>query len=186
VDAIVMAGGKGERMGGVEKPMVLLDGKPLLFYVVRALSGSGSIGRIFVAVSPRTPQTAGYVRGISDSKASVVMTPGSGYVEDTAYAARALGLREPFLAVSADLPLITPDIVDHIVSEYVRCGKEALSVWAEANGAPAPAGINVVHGAHMDRAQEEHVMAMSDAALVNANYRKDLTVCEQLLKARRR
>ncbi len=177
-----MAGGKGERMGGVEKPMALLEGKPLLAYVVRALLHS-SIGRVYVAVSPRTPMTAEYVHGCPDERVSAVMTPGSGYVEDTAYAARALGLSVPFLVVSADLPLITPDIIDRIVLEYSRCGKEALSVWTDGGSA---AGINVVHGAYMDRAQAEYVFTVSDPRLVNANYRKDLSVCEQLLKARRR
>jgi adenosylcobinamide-phosphate guanylyltransferase len=172
-------------MGGVEKPMALLDGKPLLAYVVRALLNS-RIRRVHVAVSPRTPITAEYVHGCPDGRVSAVMTPGSGYVEDTAYAARVLGLFEPFLVISADLPLITPDVIDRVISEYAECGKEALSVWAEAGGAAMAAGINVVHGAHMDRAQEEYVFVSSDPGLVNANYRKDLSVCEQLLKARRR
>jgi adenosylcobinamide-phosphate guanylyltransferase len=187
MDAVVMAGGKGERMGRVEKPMAMLEGKPLLAYVLKALLGSCSMGRVYVAVSPNVPLTVDYIRNCPSGKVSLVMTPGSGYIEDMAYAARALGLDEPFLVVSADLPLITPDIIDRVVSEYAKCGKEALSVRTEAGGAAMPAGINVVHGAHMDRAQEEYALALGDPALaVNVNYRKDLTVCEQLLKAVRR
>jgi adenosylcobinamide-phosphate guanylyltransferase len=110
------------------------------------------------------------------------MTPGSGYIEDTAFAARALGLDGPFMVVSADLPFITPDIIDRVVAEYEKCGREALSVRAWAGGAAAPAGINVVHGAHMDRAQEEYILVLSDPMLaVNVNYRKDLTLCAQLM-----
>jgi adenosylcobinamide-phosphate guanylyltransferase len=183
MDALVMAGGKGSRMGGVEKPVALLDGKPLVAYVILALLGSHTIGRIFVAVSPRVPLTAEYIKNIPESRVLHVMTPGQGYVEDTAYAVRALGLHEPFLAISADLPLITPDIIDRVVSEYLKCGKEALSV---RSGDGEAAGINVVHGAHMDRAQEEYSLALDDPALANANYRKDLTACEQLLKTMRR
>jgi adenosylcobinamide-phosphate guanylyltransferase len=185
MDAVVMAGGKGERMGG-EKPMVLLDGKPLLAYVVEALLGSSRIGRVYVAVSPKVPLTAEYIRSFPDRRVAPVATPGSGYVDDTAYAARALGLSEPFVVVSADLPLITPDVVDRVINEYIKCGKEALSVWVEEDGKATPAGINVVHGAHIDRAQEEYSLLLDSESLVNANYRKDLTYCEQLLKARRR
>jgi len=183
MDAVVMAGGKGERMGAGEKPMALLDGKPLLDYVLKALLSSHSIGRAYVAVSPIVPLTADHVRDYSDARVAVVMTPGLGYIEDTAYAVKALGLYEPFLVVSVDLPLITPDVIDRVISEYAKCGKEALSV---RTGATVPAGINVVHGAHMDRAQEEYALILSDPTLVNLNYQKDLTVCEQLLKARRR
>jgi adenosylcobinamide-phosphate guanylyltransferase len=183
MDAVVMAGGKGSRMGGVEKPLALLDGKPLLGYVLKALLGSRLIGRVYVAVSPNVPRTSDYARKYSGDRVATVMTPGQGYVEDTAYAVKALGLSEPLLVISADLPLITPVIIDLVVSEYVKCGKEALSV---RSGDGEAAGINVVHGAHMDRAQEEYTLALDDPALANANYRKDLTACEQLLKTMRR
>jgi adenosylcobinamide-phosphate guanylyltransferase len=196
MDALVMAGGKGSRMGGGEKPMVPLDGKPMLSYVLAALSGSSSIGRIFVTVSSNAPLTGEYVKGCPDKKVSLVMTPGSGYIEDTCYAVSALGLYEPFLIVSADLPLLTSDIIEQIVLAYEGCGKEALSARVTAEQASGhsdlilmdtalptiPAGINVVHGAHMDRAQDEHVFIVNDPQLaVNVNYRKDLTYCEQLL-----
>ncbi len=182
MDAVVMAGGKGERMGGGEKPMALLDGRPMLDYVLKAVLGSRSIGRAYVAVSPHAPLTSRYVREYPDDRVVAVMTPGQGYVEDTAYATEAIGLYEPFLVISSDLPLVTPDIIDMIVSEYAKCGKEALSVWA----AGAAAGINIVHGAHMGRAQEEYRLTLSGMTFINANNRKDLTVCEQLLKTRRR
>lgn len=194
MDALVMAGGKGIRMGGGEKPMMPLLGKPMISYVLDALYGSCSINKIHVAVSPDVPMTTEYVK--KDEKLSLVMTPGSGYIEDMGYALRALGLFEPVLVVAADLPLLRGDIIDLVVSMYKKCGKEALSVRVDAGiahdpgdlilldtGAPTiPAGINVVHGAHMDRAQDEHALIVKDPALaVNVNYRKDLTYCEHLL-----
>jgi len=196
MDALVMAGGKGERMGNVEKPMAKLGGKPLLAYVLKALLGSRSIGRAYVAVSPNVPLTIDYVKGCPGERVAMVMTPGSGYVEDMAYAVRMLGLYEPFLVISADLPFIRPDVIDVVASAYGQCGKEALSVRVDArqaygepamiltdSGAPTvSAGINVVHGARMDRAQEEHVLVLNDPMLtINVNYRKDLTLCTQLL-----
>jgi len=100
------------------------------------------------------------------------------------------------LIVAADLPLISPEVIDSVVVAYEKCGKEALSVRVEANAAPwhpdtvltdagsptMPAGINVVHAAHTDRPQEEHILIINDPALaMNINYRKDLTYCEHLL-----
>ncbi len=196
MDALVMAGGKGERMGGEEKPLQVLAGKPLIAYVLEALSGSRSVGRIFVAVSPNVPRTIELVAGYPDLKVSMIMTPGSGYIADMVGAIRALGLAEPMLVASADLPLITSGAIDRVVSAYATCGREALSVRVEAHmvqgdpelvltdtGIPTiPAGINVVHGAHLDRAQDEYALVLDDPMLaVNVNYRKDLALCAELL-----
>lgn len=190
-----MAGGKGTRMGGpVEKPLLRLAGKPMLSYVLDALAGSRSITKINIAVSPDVPRTAEYVK--NDVRLTPVMTPGSGFIEDMGFALTALGLFEPVLIVAADLPLITPEVIDVVVDAYDKCGKEALSVRVEADIAPwqpdtvltdtgsstVPAGINVIHGAYMDREQEEHILIINDPALAaNVNYRKDLTYCEHLL-----
>ena len=196
-----MAGGKATRMGGEEKAMLELAGKPMISYVLDTLIQSASIGRIFVAVSPNVQRTAEYVKCHGEKKVSIIMTPGSGYIDDTAYAARALNLGEPFLVISADLPLVTPEVIDAVVSAYSDCGKEALSVRIDARhaegaqdliltdtGSPTiPAGINVIHGAHLDRAQDEHILILNDPALaVNVNYRKDLTSCAHLMAGMRR
>jgi len=47
-----MAGGMGKRLGKDEKPLTDLAGKPMIAYVLSALSGSKNIQRIFVATSP--------------------------------------------------------------------------------------------------------------------------------------
>ena len=46
---VVMAGGKGERMGGVEKALLRLRGKPLIEYVVEAVKGLGD--ELYIAPS---------------------------------------------------------------------------------------------------------------------------------------
>jgi adenosylcobinamide-phosphate guanylyltransferase len=201
MDALVMAGGKGKRMGYDEKPMLLLGEKPLISYVLNALSDSRHIGRIYVAVSSGVPGTAAYVKDYPGERVSPVVTPGSGYIPDMAYAVNVLGLYEPVLVVSADLPLITPDIIDRTISAYWQCGKEALSVRVDAGKVPGeqdtillddgvpsiPAGINVVHGAHMDRSQEEYILILDEPGLaMNVNYKKDLALCERMMMANER
>jgi adenosylcobinamide-phosphate guanylyltransferase len=196
VDALVMAGGKGRRMGYDEKPLLLLRDRPLISYVLAALAGSRQVDHIYVAVSFRTPGTLAYVKDHSLERVSPVMTPGSGYIGDMAYAVHTLELHGPVLVVSADLPLLTPGMIDEAISAYARCGKEALSVRVDARktsgehdtmlldgGIPSiPAGINIVHGAHMDRAQDEYILILEDEGLaLNVNYKKDLAACERLL-----
>jgi adenosylcobinamide-phosphate guanylyltransferase len=195
MDALVMAGGKASRMGGEEKSLLTLKGRPMISYVLDTLLKSRSIKKIYVAVSPNVPLTAEFLKNCPGI--TIVMTPGSGYIEDTAYAARISGWGAPFLVISADLPLVRPDIINRVVSAYDECGKEALSVRVLAGlvqekpdiiltdtpEPTIPAGINVINGAHMDRLQDEYVLVLDDPALtVNVNYRKDLTYCERLLK----
>jgi adenosylcobinamide-phosphate guanylyltransferase len=195
-----MAGGSGTRMGGVEKPVVTVAGRPMIAYVIEALLKSQSIGHIYVAVSPKVPRTAGYLKTAysSEGRLSVVETPGAGYVEDTAAAVRLLGLCRPFLIIASDIPLVTPDVIDHAIARYEASKAEALSVRLDASAIPhgpepdmvlsddgmktVPAGINIVDGRHMDRPQEEIMFVVADGRLAaNVNYPEDVVACEKLM-----
>jgi len=194
-----MAGGGGSRLGDAEKPLAALRGRPLISYVIAALLGSRRVGHIYVALSPKVPGTADYVRASCDEgKVTIVSTPGGGYVEDMACAARALGLSRPFLVISSDLPLVRPEDVDGAIERYEASGAEALSVRVDAACLPpglepdtvltdggmrtVPAGINIVDGGHMDRAQRELVLVVREGRLAaNVNYPKDLALCEQIM-----
>lgn len=196
-----MAGGRAERMGGVEKPMVMLDQKPLIGYVIEALLASPEIGTVYVALTDRTPGTWEHLNRVynSEPRLQPVLTPGVGYVEDTVYVVRMLELYRPFLIISSDLPLVTPDAIDIVLRKYKEAGTEALSVRVDAAVVPpgirtdtvltdggvknVPAAINIIDGRYMDRYQTESVFIVSDARLAtNINYESDLAYCEKILK----
>ena len=60
--ALVMAGGKGTRMDlDCEKPLIEVNSKPMISYVIEALINSEYIDNILVAVSPNTPLTSKYL-----------------------------------------------------------------------------------------------------------------------------
>ena len=60
-----MAGGKGRRMKlSVEKPLIEINGIKMIEYVIRALNGSSKIDRIFVAISPNSPETEIWLRNM--------------------------------------------------------------------------------------------------------------------------
>ena len=125
ITALVMAGGKGTRMGlPVEKPLIKVCGKPTIEYVITALSNAQKIDSIVVATTNCTPKTAHLMRQFP---VQVVETPGRDYVSDMGYAAQNLKLGV-FLAIAADLPLVTPKALDAIVERYLHCGKPALTV----------------------------------------------------------
>lgn len=195
VVAVVMAGGKGKRMAlAEEKPLLRVSGKPVVEYVLAALKNSKCVRDVVVAVSDFTPKTAGYLEGLG---VKVLWTPGKEYVSDMGFAVKALKLRT-VLTVSADLPLLTGEIVDDVVERYFRCGKPALAVAVplalrERLGLGAGytfdchglqvvfAGINMNDGSRIDDAeleQEVYVLDKVEVAL-NINTVEELRIAEE-------
>ena len=201
VTALVMAGGKGTRMKiEEEKPLLKVGGKPMIERVLNALKGAQKVEAIIVAVSEHTPKTATMVKRFS---VKVLKTPGKDVVSDVQYAIKKLKLDTVFtvLTVSADLPLITSELIDEIVERYECCGKPALTVAVptetrqklglssdyvfELKGRSlVPAGINVIDGERIDEGELEEETFVTDRKelAVNVNTHKDLKTAERLFK----
>ncbi len=198
VTAIVMAGGKGTRMRiSDEKPLLRVDGKPVIEIVLSSLMAAKRIDHIVVAVSYSTPKTATYV---SQFPVEIIETPGSGYIEDMQFVVRQLNLGR-VLTVAADLPLLSSKIVDEIVLRFEKCGKPALAVMApldlrlrhglcsdytfEFKGRKVvPVGINAIDGKKINEyelEQELFVMNKQEVA-ININTPDDLNLAEKLIK----
>jgi adenosylcobinamide-phosphate guanylyltransferase len=200
-----MAGGRGVRLSSGEKPLATLQGKPLISYVIDTLLRSSGISHVYIAVSPWTPGTLSLIESqyAGEERVSAHVTPGAGYIEDTAFAVNTLELFRPFLVISSDVPLVTPQTIEAIMREYQKAGAEALSVRVARSSVPpgvstdtilvddgienVPAAINIIDGRHMDRYQQEEVLILSDPLLAaNVNYMADLSVCERLMLSSKR
>ena len=201
VTALVMAGGKGTRMTlSEEKPLLQVGGKPVIEHVLTALKEAKKVSSVVVAVSDYTPKTA---KLMPKFPVSVIKTPGKEYVSDMGYAVRTLGL-QTVLAIGADFPLITSEVIDAIVEHYERCGRPALSVVVsmgtkaklglggkygfELNGKHVvPAGINVIDGRRIDEKELDEEMYLSDRQEVamNINTIQELKIAEELFSKRR-
>jgi len=198
VTALVMAGGKGTRMAlSEEKPLLQVGGNPVIEHVIVALKNAKKVSAIVVAVSDYTPKTA---KLMLKFPVSVIKTPGKEYVSDMGYAVRTLRL-QTVLAIGADLPLITAEVIDAIVEYYERCGKPALSVVVsmetkaqlglsgkygfELNGKHVvPAGINVIDGRRIDEEELDEEIYVSDRKEVamNINTIQELKIAEDLFQ----
>lgn len=125
-DAVILAGGRGERLGGIDKATVVIDGVTLLDRVVTAASDANRV----ICVGPER-----------DTSRPVLWTreqpPGGGPV-----AALAVGLElvvAPVVVVlPVDLPFVTPDVV----SSVVRPLEDASSAPATAAMAEDAGGIH--------------------------------------------
>ncbi|MCQ8893920.1 MAG: NTP transferase domain-containing protein [Methanolinea sp.] len=185
--ALILAGGQGSRLGQGEKPLVLVEGVPMVQRVIDAFEGEGH--DIVVVLSPRTPYTHNWcrARGILHYTAE-----GRGYMEDIIETVHALDIRSPFFSSVADIPLLSGDIIRRIREAYEKSGKDALSTWipaalAEEHGChpslaevvsgtlACPAGINILRGDLIDTPQDEVQIIIDDPRLAcNINTREAL------------
>ena len=198
VVALVMAGGKGTRMKlAEEKPLIKVCGKPVVEYVLAALKDAKKIDSVIVATSSCTPKTTRLMKKLG---VKFLETPGKDYVSDMGYAVQTLKLGV-FLAIAADLPLVTSEMIDAVVERYERCGKPALTVavpmetkaklgmcieysFKAEDKDVVPVGINVIDGRkrYGDEWLDQDIYLMNnDELAVNINTLQELQLAERLL-----
>lgn len=184
MDAVVMCGGKGSRLGSsTEKPLVEIDDVAMVERVLTALDWS-RVDTVYGAVSPQAPTTA---EVLESSPVSPIETPGEGYVEDLGVVLDTL--ETPVLTVAADLPLVTGSVVDNILDRHdsgplgvytpaavKRVLGASVDLTVEHRGEElAPTGINIVGDG------EESTHVTYDVRLaVNVNRSTDVEIAEAL------
>lgn len=192
--ALIMAGGEGSRLNLGEKPLILLNGQPMIAYVIHAYREAGC--EPVAAVSPRTPMTQNWCRV---NGVPVCRLDGDGYIKDMVRAVRHLEVNDPLIVSVADIPCIHADLIRTIISAYHSSKKDALSTWIPASLVRAcresmpyretiqgieacPAGINIVRGDIIDESQDEHTLLLQDPCLaINVNTRADRAFAEAYL-----
>lgn len=202
MDAVVMAGGKGARLGKDEKPLTLLYGKPLIQYVLEALLGSKNIERIIVATSPRVKRTNEWLDDFKKDyhEIEIIHMQGAGFVHDMIGAVEEAGIRGRVLIMMADLPLVTSELIDRIIEKYFEVNTPALSVhmklevftrlglrpdtvFHKNSDFIVPCGINILDGESIREEQEDYNLILDEEELaLNVNAPGDLAVCERFLE----
>jgi adenosylcobinamide-phosphate guanylyltransferase len=195
--ALIMAGGKGTRFGGdTEKPMAQFMGKPLIRRVIEATKESEKIADTIVAVTSFSPKTA---QEAAEASVKVVETDGKGYHADLQQAIQDAKLKCPVLIVSADLPLLSGEFLDEVISRYGESGKPALTVlipeeafseYGVSAASPyehegkmyAVSGINIIDGQRILEEQEQEVIVSSrPEAVFTVNSSEDLEAAKNYL-----
>jgi adenosylcobinamide-phosphate guanylyltransferase len=193
--ALVMAGGKGTRMHlDSEKPMIKVNNKPMVHYVIEALLESKYVDKILVAVSPNTPETSKF---LEDFPVTVIHTSGKGYLEDLS---EVLSNREyvekdeVIMTIVADLPFVTASQLDDVFKHYFERKKPAMCVsvseklFIEYGIEPTlvyeglvPTGVNLLLANNEEQDQTIYESKNIELAF-NINTIKDLDLSEQYLK----
>jgi adenosylcobinamide-phosphate guanylyltransferase len=200
VPALIMAGGKGKRMGlPVEKPLLPFLSKPLLDWVVEAVASAEKVSEFYVVTSENTPETEKRCR----SKGwKVLRTDAKGYHDDLKQAVRYADLAGTVLTVPADLPAVTGQFLDKVISAFEVCGRDFFAVFVpikarEALGLSvsstdeykgvwhAVAGVNIVNGAKIHaegKIETSAIITEEIEVLLNINTLKDLDVAEKIMR----
>ena len=200
VPALIMAGGKGKRMGlPVEKPLLPFLGKPLLDWVVEAVASAEKVSEFYVVTSGNTPETEKRCR----SKGwHVLRTDAKGYHDDLKQAVRDAGLAGAVLTIPADLPALTGKFLDKVVSAFEACGKDFLAIFVPIKAREdlglsisstdeykgvwhAVAGVNIVNGAKIHekgKIETSAIITEETEVLLNINTLKDLDVAEKIMR----
>ena len=200
VPALIMAGGKGKRMGlPVEKPLLPFLGKALVDWVAEAVASAVKVSEFYVVTSGNTPETEKHCK----SKGwKVLRTDAKGYHNDLRQAVLMAGLMGPVLTIPADLPAITGKFLDKVVGEFEVCGKDFLAVFVpiqtrEILGLSvssideykgewyAVSGVNIVNGAKIQgegKIETSAIITEETEVLLNINTLKDLEIAEKIMR----
>jgi uncharacterized protein (TIGR00454 family) len=199
VPALIMAGGKGKRMGlKVEKPLLPFLGKPLLHWVVEAVASAGKVSEFYVVTSENTPETEKLckIRGWK-----FLRTDAKGYHSDLKQAVRDAGLAGAVLTIPADLPAVTGQFLDKVINAFEVCEKDFLAVFVpiekrenlglsvsstdEYKGVwYAVSGVNIVNGAKIQedgKIETNAIITEETEVLLNINTLKDLEISEKIM-----
>jgi adenosylcobinamide-phosphate guanylyltransferase len=200
VPALIMAGGKGKRLGlPVEKPLLPFLGKPLIDWVVEAVVSAKKVSEFFVVTSGNTPETEKHCisRGWN-----VLRTDAKGYHNDLKQATREAGLLGPVLTIPADLPAVKGKFLDKAIKTFEASGKDFLAVFVPIEKRKslelsvsstdeykgiwyAVSGVNIINGARIQedgKIETSAIITEEIEVLLNINTLKDLEIAEKIMQ----
>lgn len=204
VPALIMAGGKGSRMGlPVEKPMLPFLGNPLIDWVAKAISEAKNISQFYVVTSANTPETE---KHCLEKGWQILHTNAQGYHNDLKQAVSKANLTGPILTMPSDVPAITGQFLDRVVDEFERCGKDFLAVFVPIKSRQdlglsisstdeykgvwyAVSGINVINGVKIlgeGKIETSAIITEETEVLLNVNTLKDIEIAQKMLGASRK
>ncbi|MFI7002640.1 NTP transferase domain-containing protein [Nocardia sp. NPDC050175] len=122
-DAIVLAGGRASRMGGVDKPAIVIGGRSMLDAALAAVASCAHT----VVVGPHRPELPPEIKQTRE------VPPGSGPVAAIGAGLRSLGSAAPLVVVlAADLPFLSARSITELIRYTCESGADAVFAADEA------------------------------------------------------
>jgi adenosylcobinamide-phosphate guanylyltransferase len=115
------------QQGGIEKPLLKVDGVAMVERVISALASSNRFDRIIAAVSPNTPKTNEFLKS---KGIETIETAGKGYSQDLSDLLSKLKPQK-VMVIPGDIPLLNSQIVNEILNTIIDDnGRQAQKVPA--------------------------------------------------------
>lgn len=162
--AIVMCGGRGSRLGFIEKPMIAVGGKRLVEGVIEELELAG-LEMVFVT-SPYTPETEVFLRA---EGWEVFRAGGKGYMQDLYETISQYRIVEPVLNVNSDLYFRRRGVILEFLRAYLSSSSPAMSA-AFPDGRRV--GINAFDPVLGEQREEKFII--DESRVVNVDRPEDL------------
>jgi len=204
VPALIMAGGKGSRMGlPTEKPLLPFLGKPLIDWVAGAVLAAENVSEFYVITSSNAPQTE---KHCVERGWRILHTDAKGYHNDLKQAVAKANLTGPILTMPSDVPAITGKFLDKVIGEFEVCEKDFLAVFVPIKSRQdlglsisstdeykgvwyAVSGVNVISGAKIQsegKIETSAIITEETEVLLNVNTTKDLEIAQEIMKKARK
>ncbi|WP_456468023.1 TIGR00454 family protein [Archaeoglobus sp.] len=173
--ALLMCGGRGERLGRGEKPLFEVCRRKLIEHSLLEFENFD----VLAVTSPNTPETERFLinRGIDFYRAS-----GKGFIEDYREVCVEMSIVEPVFVVCTDIVYIKGGVAERAVEKYMMSTKRALKVVVDGNAV----GLNIIDAFFINEEQEEEIYNVEENSLINVNTLKDAERAEELWTMTRR
>jgi 2-C-methyl-D-erythritol 4-phosphate cytidylyltransferase len=119
-DAVVLAAGTSERMGGVDKLMMSIAGMPLIAWTLQSVASAACVRKIIVVARPdRVEEFAAtsYVRALD-----AIVVPGGARRQDSVASGVEAATAPVVLIHDGARPLVTPELVDRVAAAAWKMG----------------------------------------------------------------
>ena len=187
----------------VEKPLLPFFGKPLIDWVVNAVKSAKNISDLYVVTSPNAPETE---KKCAVEGLNILKTDGKSYHDDLKQAMLKANFQGPVLIMPSDVPALTGEVLDRIVSAYEANGKDALAVFVPIEKRQelglsisstdeykgiwyAVSGVNIINAKRVlseGKIDTGAIVTDEVEVLLNVNTLKDLEVAEKIMGALRK
>ena len=130
ITGLVLAGGRGSRMGGADKGLLLLDGQALARHVLRRLAPQ--VGPLLISANRHADAYAGFgAEVVADDDPGAYAGPLAGI----AAGLRACGT-EWLLSAPCDAPFLPPDLARRLSAAALACDRPAAIALAAGRRQP--------------------------------------------------
>lgn len=130
VSVIIPSAGYGERMGGIKKPYILLDGKPILFHTLRVFQKCPLVNDINIVIAEGDEQKCrDEVISYCNEKVSQIVVGGSTRQESVFNGLKSLPLDTDLVVIHDCVrPFVTNDMIEASLNSAEEWGAAIVAV----------------------------------------------------------